>query len=269
MDVFKEPYWNLFQVLAWVSLEDRQLVQEASDWQKDHGTFMEEVTGPGGKRELVETSVGEMDISGFLIEFSTRGGDEFGLQTAKDAVLAAAQEGKITVHGLENGEGDLQEIPAVQWASLEFSPNLERADPKRTPGSRKLRSGATHWNGLKFNRPEVQKTWRRGCPKGTGSLDSLDTPLLEEMEEQEVESRREQAKRETAAKYARWYHKALRFKEEDRERGRQRSPTELSRAISRSERVKDPVTRVMTQPKGTIAATIKRVLNDKHPGWAR
>ena len=106
MDAFKEPYWNLFQVLVWVSSGDRQLVQKASDGETDRGTFWQELVGPDDEKVLVETPTPPIEKVDFLVETAIRGGDGPGLQSAQDAVLAAAQESRITVYGLANGEGN-------------------------------------------------------------------------------------------------------------------------------------------------------------------
>ena len=55
---------------------------------------------------------------------------------------------------MENNEGDLLEIPLVQWAGLKFYFDPSRAGPLNI-----ARVGATHWHGLQFSRSEVLEIW--------------------------------------------------------------------------------------------------------------
>ena len=188
MDGFDEPYWNLIQVLAWVYSGDRGLVRRASDDVIDHGTFSQQLRLPDGRKDWTETAAEAPGPVELEVTAAYRGGAAYpsldrpeavgktqevvledglypslddaeddvpSLDDAEDDVLAATRDGRLSVRGLKNGKGDLQEIPQIQRAALEFYFDQR----ERAYAAPRIRSGATHWHGLKFLRTEVLALW--------------------------------------------------------------------------------------------------------------
>jgi hypothetical protein len=130
MDTFEEPYWNLMQVLAWVYTGDRLMVRKASDHINDHGSRMQELVLPDGRKEWVETPSGPPDQIRVTIKAQFNGGSATRtFEDAESELLQTLQDGRLCAMGLENGMGDLQEIPRIRWADLRFYQDPPHAAP--------------------------------------------------------------------------------------------------------------------------------------------
>lgn len=158
MDGFSETYWNGIQLLGWVYLGDREFVRRASDGFNDHGTFWQQLSLPDGRKEFVETPANPPELITLSLTAAWKRGAAYpSFNDAREAVLITLQEGKLHAWGLENGEGNLKKIPAVQWAKLDFyQDNKHRI--YASPDDH-FRPGATKWHGLKFERAEVLEIW--------------------------------------------------------------------------------------------------------------
>ncbi len=164
MDDIEETYWNLTQLLAWVYLGDRRLVQRAADEQDDFGSFWQEAVLPGSgshyllpdsHRELVAGSANPTSPIHLELTAAYKGGAHYStLQDAESAAIAVLQQGRLRAIGLENGQGNPSKVPQIQWAELRFAWDPPRAVPKDVE-----RVGASHWHNLKFVRSEVLEVW--------------------------------------------------------------------------------------------------------------
>jgi hypothetical protein len=132
-EAFEETYWNLLQVLAWVSLRDRELVCKAAD----------DATPP--------VTTLRFDIMA-TIRAASRRAVFCEREDAEQAVRYAAQAEKLTVTGLKNGHGDRMPIPGPFWADLVFK-HPHSSPPYAT--SRDADFNAAQWHRLMFRRSEV------------------------------------------------------------------------------------------------------------------
>jgi hypothetical protein len=164
MDDFEKPYWNLTQLLAWVYLGDRRLVQRAADGQNDHGSFLQEAVLPGSgthyllpdsHKELVAGSANPTSPIHLELTAAYKGGAHNStLEDAENEAIAVLQQGRLRAIGLENDQGNPLDVPQIQWAELRFEWDPPRAVPKHVE-----RAGASHWYNLKFVRSEVLEIW--------------------------------------------------------------------------------------------------------------
>jgi hypothetical protein len=133
--LFETEWWNLYQVLAWVYLRDRALVRE--------GAVMRE--GAGFPMRLI-------------VEAANRPGACYpSFRLAQGALIEALQTRKLTAYGLENGEGNLTEIPPLQWTDLKIwwgDRNPDHAGPRDC-----FRDGASRWIALRFRRKDILAIW--------------------------------------------------------------------------------------------------------------
>jgi hypothetical protein len=155
---FEAQYWNLMQVLAWVFLRDRSLVRDAglpSEELAKERYFFGEHTTPNGRLELIKTPV-RFTVTTLRVEHAARGSACYpALHLAEGAIIEALRSGRLTAYGLQNGKGDLKEIPALSWADLKFWYEPDFAGPKDV-----FRYGATHWHNLTFQRKDVLAIWQ-------------------------------------------------------------------------------------------------------------
>lgn len=154
--IFDTEWWNQMQVLAWVLLGDRSVVREAGLPANERGHFFAEHTMPDGRREIVKVRDGRFTTVSLCARQADRGGSAFypTLPMAKNAIIEALKAGKLTACGLQNGSGDLKEIPALSWADLELWYDPDFAGPKDL-----FRHGATHWDALRFKSKAVLAIW--------------------------------------------------------------------------------------------------------------
>ena len=155
MDGFEEPYWNLIQLLAWVYLGDRELVRKASDDVTDHGSFVQQLVLPDGRKEFVETAAKAPGAVRLALEAGWKGGAALpSFEAATNETLSALRLGRLKAWGLENGRGELRPIEPIKWADLKFYYEPSFAGPKDL-----FRIGAVRWYGLKFSREEAMALW--------------------------------------------------------------------------------------------------------------
>lgn len=153
MDAFQQHYWDLRQVLIWVLLGNRTLVQQcadAADW------IVTDLT--------LDTAAG------------LRGGAAFDSRDeAERAVLQALQRGQIRAIGVRNGRGDPEEIPQLDCVNLKvyygneiYPPEIFPLDGVAPRGPdpplglgppEPFRPGATYWHEVKFEREAVLSIW--------------------------------------------------------------------------------------------------------------
>jgi hypothetical protein len=130
--LFETEWWNLHQVLARVYVSDRALVRE--------GAVVQE--GLGFAMRLMEESTNRPRAC--YLSF----------RLPQEALFEALQTRKLTAYGLKNGEGDLTEIPALQWTDLTFLWNPDHPGPRDC-----FLLGATRWIALHFRRKDILALW--------------------------------------------------------------------------------------------------------------
>ena len=133
--LFETEWWNLHQVLAWVYLGDRALVKQGA------------IVNQGA----------DFAIQLKLEATNRQGACYTSFSAAEKALVEALQRGKLTAYGLENGEGNLKEIPSLQWADLKIwwgYRNPDHAGPHDC-----FRLGASRWIALRFRRKDILAQW--------------------------------------------------------------------------------------------------------------
>lgn len=194
-DPFEAQYWNLMQVLAWVYLGSCDVVRDAGTPAAERGHFFEEHTLPDGRQELIKRKAGRFTIIDLGVEQAYRNGSCYPLfRLAEAAVIEALEAGRLTAYGLKNREGDLQEVPSLQWADLKFWYDPDFAGPKEV-----FRFGATQWHDLRFQRKDVLAIW-------SDPLNQLDdqAPAEEEPAAPAVPEARAHNKPKTEARNQSW-----------------------------------------------------------------
>jgi hypothetical protein len=187
--LFDTEWWNLHQALAWVYLGDRALVKQ--------GALVNE-----GAAFAIQLKLEATERQGACYP---------SFSAAEKAIGEALQTGKLTAYGLRNGEGDLVDIPSVQWGELKTYWGCDSAD--HAGPSDCFRPMASRWFTLRFKRKAILALW-------PDPLDQLDH--LRSAEEQSVgpaaEARSSQwrahDKRKTLARNEGWQEEINRLAKE-------------------------------------------------------
>ena len=138
MDTFDQPYWNLMQLLGWVYLRDRQWVRKAADSVIDHGSYRYEVRLPDGRMGFGDFPLSSPGPIHLAVTDAFKGSAAYdSIAEAENAILAALQEEHLTARGLENGQGDVKEVPPIQWLGLDIA--LQSPARRRTAATPPLR----------------------------------------------------------------------------------------------------------------------------------
>lgn len=276
MDAFQQHYWDLRQVLIWVLLGNRTLVQQCAD---DADWIVTDLT---------------LDVAAGL-----RGGAALeSRDEAERTVLRALQSSQIKAIGVRNGSGDPEEIPQLDCVNLKvyygnetYPPELVPLDGVAPRGSSPplglgppdpFRPGATYWHEVMFAREAVLSIWPdvlqgvadkdiETASAGSPSEETAHSGVGEGADEPPVidlatTSRREKGKANTAAKYKRWYELAKVAKAEE---GRQHPlrPVEIARKVESLVRKEDGSPAV-AKVRGLNAENIQRRLREHFPGWS-
>ena len=121
--LFEKEWWNLHQVLAWVCLRETAVVREGARFDM----------------RLVEEATNSPTFC--YLSFAQ----------AQEPLIEALQTRKLTAYGFKNGEDDLTEIPALQWADPTFLWNPDRVYDSRLETRR--------WTALRFRRKDILALW--------------------------------------------------------------------------------------------------------------
>ena len=184
VDPFRETYWNLLQVIAWIATGDRTLVVKCSDQVTDYGSHWREVTLPDGRKELAECPSDRPGLLQISLTAAYKGaGTTSGSPQAERQFLDALAQEHIEVWGLANGEGSHRKIPPVEATELAISEDRQRGSGVCLRPRDPLRPGANTWTNVRLKREGVLSVWPDPLARG------------------EVTSRRPMTKR-TAPKYA-------------------------------------------------------------------
>ena len=175
-DPLEQPYWNSFQVRAWVYTQDLPLVAQLSDG-APKGEHTEWVTMPDGREESFQAQHSNQS-SIFITMHAIEKGivmlyDTF--DEVDEKVLVALQSGKVEALGIKGRIGVHHRIAATEWLSLTFGTD-ENGALGGFPQS-------TIWHDLRFDRKQVMETWpslvddtRGGEMTDSGKL-SPDVPM--------------------------------------------------------------------------------------------
>ena len=160
VDPFRETYWNLLQVVAWIETGDRALVARCSDQVSDYGSHWSEVTLPDGRKELAEVPSdrpGLWQIGLTAIYNSAGTGNSF-TQIERQFLDALAQE-HIEVWGLANGEGSHRKIPPIEATELAIIEDRPRGWGVCLQPKDPLRASTISWLNVRIRREEALSVW--------------------------------------------------------------------------------------------------------------
>ena len=160
VDPFRETYWNLLQVVAWIETGDRALVARCSDQVSDYGSHWSEVTLPDGRKELAEVPSdrpGLWQIGLTAISASAGTGNSF-TQIERQFLDALAQE-HIEVWGLANGDGSHRKIPPIEATELAIIEDRPRGWGVCLQPKDPLRAGTITWMNVRIRREEALSAW--------------------------------------------------------------------------------------------------------------
>jgi hypothetical protein len=135
-DPFGQQWWNLMQVLAWVYLGMRGVVRDAGLPANKRGYFFQKCALPDGRLENVKTALGPFTVTSLRVKQADCSGACYpSFSLAEKAVIEALQASRLTAYGLQNGAGDLKEIPSLLWADLKFWYEPNFAGPRMSSGT--------------------------------------------------------------------------------------------------------------------------------------
>lgn len=144
MDPTNETYWNALHAIAWIALRDREYLLFIGE-----GSLLREFTSPEG--ETRRTNVpGPPGLTHLEAMAAARGSPYGSIDDAEAGLIERLAAGALLCWGRKSGQGDLREIPAVEWAELTFREG-RRGDICAANGSR--------WTGLRFRREDVLALW--------------------------------------------------------------------------------------------------------------
>lgn len=138
LDAFKEPYWSLYECLAWIMARDADIVNQVYRGTGFDSLDITILCATAPKED------GKTDVS-------------VDSQPAIDDLLKAARLGTIQVLGAKNGRGDLEPVPATAFHAARF--NTDRRDVSLEP--RGHDQDRTIWGRLTFNRNEIMRVWAK------------------------------------------------------------------------------------------------------------
>jgi hypothetical protein len=136
LDAFKEPYWTLYECIAWIMARDVDIVNQVY-----RGTGFDSLDVTIACTFALKED-GKTDVS-------------VDSQSAIDDLLRAARLGAIQVLGAKNGRGDLEPVPATAFHAARF--NTDKRDVSLEP--RGHDQERTIWGRLTFNRDEILAHW--------------------------------------------------------------------------------------------------------------
>lgn len=159
MSGFDAPYWNALQVLAWVYLGDRALVDlcaggtgsAAGTYWADHKVLGED----GGLHSvLVETPGNPPNVRTLAIYAAALGRASTGSPGTEDAereILHKLADGSLSVTGKQRGSRGRPEIAALAWCDLDIDYDKQSAVERV--------SRSEMYERLMFRREAVLKLW--------------------------------------------------------------------------------------------------------------
>ncbi|MEQ8399238.1 hypothetical protein [Thalassobaculum sp.] len=149
---FEATYWNLLQALAWIHLDDVDLIERAGD----------ESLAREMRPNVMSLTMAD---ASFVRRYPS-------LTSAIAALRARLEAGDLEAIGLVEGRGDPKPIPAVYWTAgqLTFEPEAARPVPLH-------RIGGTTWTQLRFRSDQVQELWPP-MPDNASSLPGFELQAL-------------------------------------------------------------------------------------------
>jgi hypothetical protein len=160
-NAFETAYWELIQVLAWVFLRDRELVERLADpGFRQQQYYWAEVVLPDGRRTDARQNAGPVNDLTLDITASYEELYEDQLpcfknsQGAIDAIIREMANGNLVGWGFENDRGNLTEIPQIQMTELKI--HFYR-HPVISPEV--TFSEASSWHRVKFRSADVLRIW--------------------------------------------------------------------------------------------------------------
>lgn len=158
MDAFEKPFWNYYQLVAWVYNGNRSLVRICDD-DAPQRYHWEELVLPDGRKELIEVPSSSPNLIRHQIEADFNNGAAYpSLRDAQDNIREKLVSGEITAFGIANNQGDRQVIPTLAWTDLEYYEEYDRGHNVFGPKDI-FRSGSTRWYNTIFKREEILKVW--------------------------------------------------------------------------------------------------------------
>jgi hypothetical protein len=158
MSGFDAPYWNALQVLAWVYLGDRALVDLCGGGTSSAGTYRAEhkVLGEDGGLHsvVVETPGNPPNVRRLAVYAAAWGRASTGSPGTEDderEILRKLVEGCLSVTGKQRDSRVRQEIAALEWCDLNIDYDKQAAVDRV--------SGKEIYGRLMFRREAVLKLW--------------------------------------------------------------------------------------------------------------
>lgn len=151
-DYFDDPYWNMLQVVVWVSTRSREWVSKASDRNRILGR--------------------PMTIGFLLVSLIHRGRTALpDIDAAKQEIVSALSKGEIGARGIDDNEQCVKDIPKDDWSHLElFENGNDGICAKYSAYAGQKLKGKLRYSGLKVKRDDALAEWPRS---------NRNTPLAE------------------------------------------------------------------------------------------
>ena len=168
---FHEPHWTLSQTVAWILLREPGMVDRAARENVDElaliGRYVDRELAndkEGATTEPVTLPTGT--VVNRVVSCDIDAGNA--LKEAMIVLHRKLAEGKLVATGARHtveGNDPPAEIPAGQWAYLDFEIELSRARPGRSvPGENRRESyHVPRWDGVRFMSRDVRTIWREGA----------------------------------------------------------------------------------------------------------
>jgi len=165
---FEKPYWNLFQTIAWIYVDDDYLIKLFDD---DVTDYVDEYSLP---------SIKTISDYGKPYDKEKLKFPEF--EDAVNALSNALANEKLTCSGIDFGEdGRRKPIPHYLWPELRL---IFDKDGVQASEEKKGRSLSMYfWSNLKFKREEIMNLWPTDTWPGIQAKDDKQKTIIEKPKE--------------------------------------------------------------------------------------
>jgi len=155
---FEKPYWNLFQTIAWIYVDDDYLIRLFDDDVTEYGSvelrvnfFSDEYGWPSIKTIFDYGKPHDKE----KLKFPK-------FEDAENALINALANERLTCYGIVSNDdssqsGNLKPMPHYLWSELGFIYAKDRIQAKKKKAA--WHDDTPKWYNLKFKREEVEKLW--------------------------------------------------------------------------------------------------------------